>query len=79
MNNNILKNNEYAKIWLKWPPAHYRIFFFFWGLDAPRPDLIQMLYSDIFQKALNVWTDICVEVKHVGTHFMGQLKNKCAI
>ena len=33
-------------------------YFFFWGLDAPRPDLF------IFQKSLNVWKDICLGAKH---------------
>ena len=33
----------------------------------------------IFQKSLNVWKDICLEAKHVGTHLMDQLKKKCVI
>ena len=33
----------------------------------------------IFQKSLNVWKDICLEAKRVGTHLMDQLKKKCGI
>ena len=33
----------------------------------------------IFQKSLNVWKDICLKAKHVGAHFMDQLKKKCVI
>ena len=33
----------------------------------------------IFQKSLNVWKDICLEVKHVEAHLMDQLKKKCVI
>ena len=33
----------------------------------------------IFQKSLNVWKDICLEAKHVGTHLKDQLKKKCVI
>ena len=40
--------------------------FFFWGLDAPRPDLVLTNGVFIFQKSLNVWNDICLEAKHVG-------------
>ena len=54
-------------------------FHFFWGLDTPRPDLVQMLYSDIFQKSLNVSKDICLEAKHLGAHHIDQLKKKCVI
>ena len=30
----------------------------------------------IFLKSLNVWKEICLEAKHVGAHFMNQLKMK---
>ena len=34
----------------------------------------------IFQKSLNVWKDICLEVKHVRAHLMDQLRKKnCVI
>ena len=77
MNNNILKNNEYAKIWLwnclRWPEFH-----FFLGSGH-----LQTRFSSnvvfIFQKSLNVCKDICLEAKHVGTHLMEQLKKKCVI
>ena len=49
----------------------FQNFIFFWSLDAPRPDFVQM------QKSLNVWKGICLEAKHVGAHLMDQLKKKC--
>ena len=55
MNNNVLKNNEYAKfgygIVLDGLPDIPEFHFF-----GPRPDLAQMLV--IFLKSLNVWKDI---------------------
>ena len=44
----------------------FKNFIFFWGLDAARADLVQMLYS-------------CLEAKHVGAYLMDQLKKKCHI
>ena len=48
------------------------------------PDIPEFLFFYvvfIFQKSLNVWKDIhvCLEAKHIGTHLMDQLKNKCVI
>ena len=49
-------------------------FFFLW---SGRP---QIRFSSnvvfIFQKSLNVWKDICLEAKRVGSHLMDQLKKK---
>ena len=82
MNNNILKNNEYAKNWL------YGIvldgvsdipeFHFFLGSGRPQIRFCSNVVF-IFQKSLNVWKDICLKAKHVGTHLMDQLKKKCVI
>ena len=33
----------------------------------------------IFQKSLNVWKNICLDAKHVGAHFLDQLKEKYVI
>ena len=58
MNNNILKNDEYAKIWLwnclRWPPCHSRISFFFLGSGRPQTRFSSNVVF-IFQKSLNVW------------------------
>ena len=54
-------------------------FQFFSGVWTP-PDLILFKCCiQIFQKSLNVWKDMCLEAKHVGTHLMDQLKKKCVI
>ena len=78
MNNNILKNNEYAKIWIAVvldglpdiPDFH-----FFLGSGRPQTRFSSNVVF-IFQKSLNVWKDICLEAKHVGTHLNDQLKKK---
>ena len=81
MNNNILKNNEYAKI------CHGIVldglpditeFHFFLGSGRPETRLSSNVVF-IFQKSLNVWKDVCLEAKHVGAHLMDQLKKKCVI
>ena len=76
MNNNILKNNEMLKFGygivldglFDIPEFH----FFFLGPGRP---LTRFSLNVVFilQKSLNVWKDICLEAKHVGTHL------KCAI
>ena len=79
MNNNILKNKEYAKfgygIVLAGLPDIPE-FHFFLGSGHLR---FSSNVVFIFQKSLNVWKNICLEAKHVGTHLMDQLKKKCVI
>ena len=52
--------------------------FFFLGSGRPQTRFSSNVVF-IFQKSLNVWKDICLEAKHVGTHLMDQLKKKCVI
>ena len=81
MNNNILKNDEYAKIWLRIVLdglPDIAEFHFFLGSGRPQTRFSSNVVF-IFQKSLNVWKDICLEAKHVGTHLMDQLKKKCVI
>ena len=49
-----------------------------WGSGRPQTRFSSNVVF-IFQKSLNVWKDICLEAKHVGTHLMDQLKKKCVI
>ena len=79
MNNNILKNNEYAKLWI-WnvidglpdiPEFH-----FFLGYGRPQTRFSSNVVF-IFQKSLNVWKDICLEAKYVGAHLVE--KEMCQI
>ena len=53
-------------------------FHFFSGVWTPQTRFSSNVVF-IFQKSLNVWKDICLEAKHVGTHLKDQLKKKCAI
>ena len=55
-----------------------REFHFFLGSGRPQTRLSSNVVF-IFQKHLNVWKDISLEAKHVGTHLIDQLKKKCAI
>ena len=49
-------------------------FHFFLGSGRPQTRFNVVF---IFQKSLNVWKDICLEAKHVGTHLIDQLKKMC--
>ena len=48
-------------------------FIFFLGSGRPQTRFSSNVVF-IFQKSLNVWKDICLEAKHVGTHLIDQLK-----
>ena len=77
MNNNLLKNNEYAKTLLDGLPDIPE-FHFFLGSGRPQTRFSSNVVF-IFQKSLNVWKDIRLEAKRVGAHLLDQLKNKCVI
>ena len=53
-------------------------FHFFLGYGCPQTRFSSNVVF-IFQKSLNVWKDICLGAKHVGTHLMDHLKKKCVI
>ena len=50
--------------------------FFFLGSGRPQTRFSSNVVL-IFQKSLNVWEAICLEVKHVGAYLMVKLKKKC--
>ena len=50
-------------------------FHFFLGSGRPQTRFSSNVVF-IFQKSLNVWKDICLEAKHVGTHLKDQLKKE---
>ena len=47
---------------------------FFCGLDALRPNLVQMLYSHFRNPCM--FGNTCLEAKRVGAHLMDQLKKE---
>ena len=53
-------------------------FHFFLGSGRPQTRFSSNIIF-IFLISLNVWKEICLEAKHVGAHFMNQLKKKCVI
>ena len=53
-------------------------FHFFLGSGRPQTRFSSNVVF-ISQKSLNVWRDIYLEAKHVGTHLMDKLKKKCVI
>ena len=56
----------------------FQNFIFFLGSGRPQTRFSSNVIF-IFLKSLNVWKEICLEAKHVGAHFMNQLKKKCVI
>ena len=53
-------------------------FHFFLGSERPKIRISSKVVF-IFQKSLNVWKVVCLEVNYVGAYLMDQLKKNCVI